>query len=83
VRYIEEHPARYKLHLHLQVDNLDPGGPAYDYYLDRHRYDHQALADIVRRGQERGEIRPDADPARVRAAASARTSGRAGGSSAS
>lgn len=57
-----DHPGLWKLHLKLETENLDPGGPAYDYYVLRHRYVHDAFADAVRTGQESGEIRPDADP---------------------
>jgi AcrR family transcriptional regulator len=61
-RYIAKHPEPYKLHLRLQVDNLDPGSPAYEHERGRHLYNQQAFAGIVATGQERGEIRSDVDP---------------------
>ena len=57
-----DHPGLWKLHLKLETENLDAGGPAYEYYVLRHRYIHDAFADAVRTGQESGDIRPDADP---------------------
>jgi AcrR family transcriptional regulator len=57
-----DHPGLWKLHLKLETENLDPGGPAYDYYVLRHRYVHDAFADAVRAGQASGDIRPRADP---------------------
>jgi AcrR family transcriptional regulator len=62
VRDAEDRPGLWKLHLMLQAENLDPDGPAYEYYVRRHTFLHQRFAKAVRRGQEDGDIRPDADP---------------------
>jgi AcrR family transcriptional regulator len=62
VRFMERRAGLYKLQLHLQADNLDPDRPAYAHYRGSHHYVHQVFADVVRTGQERGEIRADVDP---------------------
>jgi len=62
VRQPGERPGLWKLHLMLQAENFDEGGPAYDYYVGRHRYLHDRFAGIVRDGQQLGEIRADASP---------------------
>jgi AcrR family transcriptional regulator len=57
-----ENPGLWKLHNMLQAQNLEPGSRAYEYYVRRQHYNHNAFADAVRTGQEHGEIRPDANP---------------------
>jgi AcrR family transcriptional regulator len=57
-----DHPGLWKLHLMLQAENLDPDGPAYEYYVLRHHYIHNAFADAVRTGKEHGDIHQDANP---------------------
>jgi AcrR family transcriptional regulator len=61
-RNSRDRPELWKLHLTLQAENLDPGSPAFDYYIRRHSYLRHNWAKAIRVGQERGEIRPDADP---------------------
>lgn len=55
-------PGLWQLQLMFQAEHLDPGSPVYDYYRQRHQFIHQAFANAVSTGQERGDIRPDADP---------------------
>lgn len=57
-----ERPGLWKLHLMLQAENLDPDSPAYEYYVQRQHRLHHQFAKAIRTGQERGEIRSDADP---------------------
>lgn len=44
----------------LATENLDAGGPAYDYCVLRHRYVHDAFADAVRAVRDSGDLRPGA-----------------------
>jgi AcrR family transcriptional regulator len=62
MRDAEERPGLWRLQLTLQAENLDPDGPAYEHYVRRHRGLHGLFADAVRTGQDRGEIRRDAEP---------------------
>lgn len=62
VRPPGERPALWRLLLMLQAENFDPDSPAYDYFVTRQRVIHDLFADALRRGQEAGEIRADADP---------------------
>jgi AcrR family transcriptional regulator len=64
-RRSNELPGLWKLHLTFQAENLDLDDPAYEYYVRRHHFIHRTFADGIRSGQERGEIRPDADPEMV------------------
>lgn len=61
VRPPGERPALWRLLLMLQAENFDPDSPAYDYFVTRQRVVHDLFADALRRGQEAGEIRADAD----------------------
>jgi AcrR family transcriptional regulator len=54
-------PGLWKLHLMFQAENLDQSGPAYEFYVQRHQFVHRRFAAAIRAGQERGEIRRDAD----------------------
>jgi AcrR family transcriptional regulator len=45
----------------LRTENLDPGDPLHDYFVDRQRYVHQLAVAELRAAQERGEIRADVD----------------------
>jgi AcrR family transcriptional regulator len=58
----EQQQGLWKLHVMLQAENLDPDGPAYDYYVLRQRFLHDRFATAIRTGQQHDEIRPDADP---------------------
>ena len=66
-RVIDEHRALSRLHLVLQVENLDADGPAHDYYMSRQRFLRGAFADAVGLGQDRGEIRRDVEPRSIAA----------------
>jgi AcrR family transcriptional regulator len=61
VRPPGERPALWRLLLMLQAENFDPDSPAYDYFVTRQRVVHDLFAEALRRGQETGEIRADAD----------------------
>jgi AcrR family transcriptional regulator len=62
VRNYVDHPEVWKLHHTLQAENLDPGSPAYRYYVVRHEYLRDLWIGVLRAGQDGGEIRPDVDP---------------------
>jgi AcrR family transcriptional regulator len=62
VRKPTERPALWRLLLMLQAENFDAESPAYEYFVARQQLIHDLLADALRRGQEAGELRPDADP---------------------
>ncbi|MDT3446597.1 MULTISPECIES: TetR/AcrR family transcriptional regulator [unclassified Pseudofrankia] len=46
----------------LRAENLDPEDPLHDYFDERDRQTRDLIADEIRRGQQRGEIRSDVDP---------------------
>lgn len=75
VRFMQVRADLYKLQLHLQADNLDPGDPAYEHYRGSHHYVHRTFAQVIRDGQDRGEIRSDADAELVAAQILALVSG--------
>ena len=56
-----ENPGLARLHTVLQAENLEADGEVHDFFLNRRRNVHQVLADLLRRGQKRGEIRRDID----------------------
>lgn len=56
-----ENPGLARLHTVLQAENLEADGEVHDFFLNRRRNVHQSLADMLRRGQKRGEIRRDID----------------------
>jgi AcrR family transcriptional regulator len=62
VRNYRDSPGLWKLHHTLQAENLDPGSPAHRYYVARHAYLREQWVELLRAGQETGEIRADADP---------------------
>ena len=66
-RYPTERPALWRLLLMLQAENFDSSSPAYDYFVARQETVHGLLAGALRRGQELGEVRVDADPRLVAA----------------
>jgi AcrR family transcriptional regulator len=47
------------LHTVLQAENLEPDGPAHAYFLGRSRFACQWVAQLLREGQTRGEVRRD------------------------
>ena len=62
-----ERPALWRLLLMLQAENFDSTSPAYEYFVGRQEVVHELLAAALRRGQESGEVRADADPRMVAA----------------
>jgi AcrR family transcriptional regulator len=46
----------------LRTENLDPGEPLHDYFVEKNQRVRQLIAGEIRRGQEAGEIRADVDP---------------------
>ncbi|ABW13808.1 transcriptional regulator, TetR family [Parafrankia sp. EAN1pec] len=51
-----------RLMIVLRVENLDPEDPLHDYFDERDRQTRGLIADEIRGGQQRGEIRSDVDP---------------------
>ncbi|SQD94363.1 Transcriptional regulator, TetR family [Parafrankia sp. Ea1.12] len=47
----------------LRAENLDPEDPLHDYFDQRDQQTRGLIADEIRRGQQRGEIRSDIDAA--------------------
>ena len=47
----------------LLTENLSPGAPLHDRFLDRYRTAVTIVAEGIRRGQRAGRYRPDLDPA--------------------
>lgn len=66
-RYPAERPALWRLLLMLQAENFDEDSPAHGYFVTRQEVVHGLLADALRRGQDAGEVRPDADAGLVAA----------------
>jgi AcrR family transcriptional regulator len=62
VRTPAERPALWRLLLMLEAENFDVDSPAYEYFVVRQQLIHDLLTAALRRGQEMGELRPDADP---------------------
>jgi AcrR family transcriptional regulator len=46
----------------LRVENLDAGDPLHDYFVEKIQRTRNVIANEIRTGQERGEIRSDIDP---------------------
>lgn len=65
VSIMEREPVFSALHLMLEAENLDDDGPIREYVLRRSRNLRKLLTEALREGQERGEIRKDADAARL------------------
>jgi AcrR family transcriptional regulator len=55
----EAEPGLVTLHTVLQIENLDPSDPAYDYFQSRTRFVQQWGEDMIRAAQARGEVRDD------------------------
>jgi AcrR family transcriptional regulator len=55
-------PDLIKLFFVLMAENLDPGSPAHEFFVDRYRTLRADIAELIAVGQEHGEIRPDVDP---------------------
>lgn len=46
----------------LQMENIAPGAPLHDRFLERHRDSVKIVASAIRRGQDAGSYRADIDP---------------------
>ena len=46
----------------LRTENLDPGEPLHDYFVEGNERVRTLIAGEIRRGQEAGEVRTDVDP---------------------
>lgn len=57
-----EQPGLVRLFAVLLAENLDPADPAHDFFVRRYRELRAAIAEMVRTGQQRGEVRADIDP---------------------
>jgi AcrR family transcriptional regulator len=64
-RFHLANPLLAKLFTVLQVENLDADAEVHAHFLSRRRGARQLLSNLVAQGQQRGEIRADADPARI------------------
>ena len=59
----ERAPDQIGLFTVLLTENLSPGAPLHDRFLDRYRTAVTIVAEGIRRGQRAGRYRPDLDPA--------------------
>lgn len=57
-----EQPGLVRLFSVLLAENLDPADPEHDFFVYRYRELRAAIAQMVRTGQRRGEVRTDIDP---------------------
>lgn len=64
-RFHLANPLLAKLFTVLQVENLDADADVHGHFLSRRRGARRLLSDLVAQGKARGEIRADADPARI------------------
>jgi hypothetical protein len=46
----------------LRTENLDPGEPLHEYFVDSNRQVRALIAAEIRRGQDGGELRSEVDP---------------------
>jgi AcrR family transcriptional regulator len=46
----------------LRTENLDPGEPLHDYFVEGNSRVRELIAGEIRRGQQTGEVRTDVDP---------------------
>jgi hypothetical protein len=51
-----------KLSVVLRAENFEPDAPLHDFFVGEHRRAYDFLVQMITAGQERGEIRRDADP---------------------
>jgi AcrR family transcriptional regulator len=58
----QEQPGLVKLFAVLLAENLEPTDPAHDFFVARYRNLRAMIAEIIRVGQQRGEIRAEVDP---------------------
>jgi AcrR family transcriptional regulator len=59
--YAAEPPALTRLATVLRAENLDPGDPLHEYFVQANRMSCTQIADDIRARQERGQIRSDID----------------------
>jgi AcrR family transcriptional regulator len=57
-----QQPDLIKLFAVLLAENLDPESPAHDFFVTRYRNLRASITDLIRTGQQRGEIRAEVDP---------------------
>lgn len=57
----EREPGLAALHTVLQVENIEPGAPAHDYFHGRSRFVRSAIEDFLTDCQRRGEVAPTID----------------------
>lgn len=60
-RFNVEHPQWARLFAVLQAENLDPGGEAHAYFLERRGEARALVVRLLRTAKKRGEIRRDVD----------------------
>lgn len=58
----EAEPGLAALHTVLQIENLEPDDPAYEYFQRRTKFVQQWMHDLIKAAQATGEVRPDIDP---------------------
>lgn len=67
VRFNARSAELVRLYAVLAAESLDEGDPLHSFFTDRYRHMRDIAAGVLRRGQERGELRADVDPDRVAA----------------
>jgi AcrR family transcriptional regulator len=60
---MEEYPTHSALHLRLEAESLDVESPTHRYFVERAQFMRSLVEQAIRTGQQRREIRADADPA--------------------
>jgi AcrR family transcriptional regulator len=58
----EAEPGLAKLHTMLQIENLEPGDLAYEYFQARTKRSQRWVAALLKAAQASGELRSDVDP---------------------
>lgn len=60
-QYSASSPLMTRLYLVLATENLDPGQPLHDFFVDRFSSARQLLRSVLERGRAEGEVRDDVD----------------------
>lgn len=60
-RFVVDTAVLTRLYLVLAAENLDPGDPLHDFFVQRYANARWLVVEVLRRDQERGAIRADVD----------------------